>query len=191
MGHCEVIKAKVVAFDEIFHLTSDKTTVNPGFNLRNATVNTETAQIKICVLECDNFRCVNGKVTGTITFAICEDFTITTANGDIKPVEFFFRLTRDFTFQKSNCTDGSPIDLGTNCTNPLVDLSSLQCQIERVNGTNTVTINDKDTFTQQVEIEVKIIAEIEKLMCVGLCQDTGSVNLVTPAPTTTSAPGIV
>lgn len=178
MGHCEVIKAKVVALDELFHFTSDEMPVNPGFDLRNATINTNNAQIKVCVLECGGFRCENGRVAGTITFAVCEDFTITTANGDVKPVEFFFRLTRPFTFQKSNCT----IDLGPDCTNLPVDLSSLQCQIHRLSGTNNVRIVDASTFIQQVEIEVKIIAEIERILCVGLCQDTASITLVTPAP---------
>jgi hypothetical protein len=170
MAQCEVVKAKVVALDELFHFSSDEMAVNPCIDLTNATIDTKNALIKVCLLNCGNFRCENGKVTGTITFAICEDFSIVTPCV-CKPVECCFEFTRDFTFQKSNCKDING------------DIRLLKCQIERIVGTNTIIIIDKCTFTQKIDIEIKIVAETERILCVALCQDTGTIDLVTPIPT--------
>ena len=163
MVNCEVIKAKTVFADEIF-LFFDTRTVTPGIcDLTGATISNAVA--KICVLDC-NVLCSNGLLTGTITFAICEDFTI-----DDTPVEFFFRVTKPLTFQKADCTS---IDL-SGCT-----VSHLQCQIARVSANNTITITSADTFEQTLDVEVKIIIEAEKLLCVELCKNTGVVTIVTP-----------
>lgn len=169
MEQCEVIKAKVVVLDELFHFTSDEMIVNPCIDLTNATIDIENSQVKVCLLNCGNFRCENGKITGTITFAIYEHFSIVTPCG-CKPVECCFEFTRDFTFQKSNCKDIN------------YDTRLLKCQIESVVGTNTIIIVDRCTFTQKIDIEVKIVAEIERILCVSLCHDTGIIDMVTPAP---------
>lgn len=161
MVNCEVIKAKTVFADEIFHFT-DTRTVTPGIgNLTGATISNPDA--KICVLEC-NVSCSNSTLTGNITFAICEDFEI---NGT--PVEYFFRVTKPFTFQKADCTG---IDLST-CT-----VSPLQCQIVRVSATNTITITSANTFEQTLDIEAKIIVEAEKLLCIELCKNSGNVTII-------------
>lgn len=160
MINCEVIKAKTVFADEIFHF-ADTRTVTPGIgDLTGATISNPDA--KICVLDC-NVLCSNDLLTGNITFAICEDFTI-----DDTPVEFLFRVTKPFTFQKADCTG---IDL-SGCT-----VSPLECQIVRVSANNTITITSADNFEQTLDIEVKIIVEAEKLLCVELCKNTGIVTI--------------
>ncbi|WP_138207171.1 hypothetical protein [Haloimpatiens lingqiaonensis] len=172
MQRCEVIKTKVVIADEIFYF-QDTRPVNPGLgNLVNAPVSESKA--KICVLACDVECDNNNKLIGTITFGICEDFTIETENGP-KPVEYFFRVKKDFTFQKADCTDLNLL----NCTTPPFDIDSLKCQIVRVKADNNITITPPDFFEQTLDIEVKIIVEVEKVVCVSLCQDAGNIEIST------------
>ncbi|AGY78223.1 hypothetical protein [Clostridium autoethanogenum] len=181
MGHCEVIKAKVIFADEIFNF-EDMRTVDTGIDLTNATFDTNNARIKICVLECGDFECVEDpcgtkkhKLKGKITFAICEDFKINVGCKQ-KPMEHFFRVTKEFTFNKPFCEDLKNID--PNCPGLRIDKDSLECQIEKISGTNIIEIKDKTKFTQNLKIEVKIIAEIERLLCVSLCQNIGNIRLV-------------
>lgn len=169
MVNCEVIKANTVFADEIFHF-QDMRSVKPGIgDLTGATISDTKA--KICVLEC-NVSCSSddNKLHGDITFGICEDFKI---NG--KPVEYFFRSKKTFIFQKTDCRD---FDL-SDCI-----VSPLKCQIVRVSATNSITIEPpetpsaiSDTFKQTLDIEVKIIVEAEKMLCVEVCKDTGTVSI--------------
>jgi hypothetical protein len=181
MGHCEVIKAKVIFADEIFNF-EDMRTVDTGIDLTNATFDTNNARIKICVLECGDFECVEDpcgtkkhKLKGKITFAICEDFKIKVGCKQ-KPMEHFFRVTKEFIFNKPFCEDLKNIH--PNCPGLSIDKDSLECQIEKISGTNIIEIKDKTKFIQYLKIEVKIIAEIERLLCVSLCQNMGNIRLV-------------
>lgn len=160
MGLCEVIKTNVVFADEIFHLT-DTRTVNPNLGTLRGPF---TGTAKICVLDIKNFRCSTApaKLMADITFAICEDLK----TGDDKELEFFFRLEKTVIFQKPDCPGADVLAL-------------LKPQIKWVKGTNTITIND-GLFTQKVDIDIKLILEEEKQLCVALCENTGELNIVNP-----------
>lgn len=164
MGFCEVIKANVVFADEIFRLT-DERTVDPNLGTLTGPF---TGTTKICVLEFNNIRCENNKIKGSITFAISEELKV-----DGKDLEFFFRLKKDVTFQKPDCP-------GTDIIN------ALKAQIKWVKGTNVITIitPSSKTFTQKIDIDVKVILEEERILCVGLCPNSGELTVSSSSSTT-------
>lgn len=162
MGLCEVIKTNVVFADEIFHFT-DTRTVDPKLGALAAPF---TGTAKICVLEIKDVACTAGHLTGKITFAICEDLKTGGTGG--KDLEYFFRLEEPFTFQKPTCP-GSDI------------IALLKSQIKWVKGTVTITLSeDKTTFVQKIDIDVKVILDEEKQLCVALCENSGDLSVVNP-----------
>lgn len=170
MPRCEKIKTDKVICDEIFFLRHEENDVPINFVEDIPVGSTIGGTVQVALSKCDVIvDDINDLFIVDLLFIVQKELTITLPDETEIPLEFVERVPFEVDFRKCRPSNLEILDITPD---------QLSCHIVRISGNDVITMNtDNDTFSEvlDIEIKIKILAEIQEFLA--LCPNNNLVEI--------------